>query len=314
MIDREIDTAAAQWNVSCANQCVAMPFSWTAVNKMAVQHRSKAAADILKACRQDVVLDMCELLTGKGDFYRIVRPESLYDDDRETVVSIQMGLMDLLGAHPLGFLEGEGRIDRPVKPVAGHENRQSTTGTRKFGAHIDHAWARFPWEVDDGRMLQPHWLSLGTIYNPNAIGTMFADPRDVYVQLLLFDEQAVLDLMRPEATMPCPPSVQPAGVSVNVPVLVFDPTGFPGIRIYPRMIAETERMERALKVLQEVLGDPVLWTEIALEPGEIVITRGTAIHKRGPVTGPRELTAMYGRDSMAEGSPICKAFPYLERP
>lgn len=288
-------------------------FDWSAINVMAVQHRSKAAADIMRAHFPEISLDLCELRVGKGPFYRIVRPGAMYDGNRETAVSLQMGMMYLLGAYPLGFLEGLGRIDRPVKPVAGHENRQSTTGTRKFGPHIDHGAGRFPWEGDDGRMVQPDWLSLATIDNPHAIGTMFADPKQVYIKLLLMDEEAARDLMRPEASLPSPPSVQPAKISVNVPIIVQDPNGFPGIRIYPRTIAETERMERALNVLDKVLEDPDLWAEIALVPGEMIIARGTAIHKRGAVTGPRELTAMYGRDLLTKGTPICEAYPYLER-
>ena len=289
LANQEVEMAAAEWNhgwpgpnqdVVASQKAAAETdpvLDWSAINVMAVQHRAKAAADIIRAHLPWAVLELSELRVGTGAFYRIVRPGALYDGDRETAVSLQMGMMDLLGAYPLGFLEGLGRIDRPVKPVAGHENRQSTTGTRKFGPHVDHAAGRFPWETNDGRMAQPDWLSIATIDNPHAIGTMFADPKQVYIKLLLTDEEAARDLMRPEASLPCPPSVQPAKISANVPVIMQGPNGLPGIRVYPRTIAETERMEHALNVLNEVLEDPDLWTEIALEPGQMVIARGTAI-------------------------------------
>ncbi|MEL6216993.1 MAG: hypothetical protein AAFR79_00785 [Pseudomonadota bacterium] len=285
---------------------------WPVINRLSPKYRSEMAARTIAKYAPDIVAELDALYHCKGAFYRIVRLPKLYDGDRDTLVSIQMGILQLLRAIPLGYLEGEGRIDRPVKAIKGHENRQSTTGTRKFGPHIDHAAARFPWQPPDGRHAQPDWLLLGTVNNPKKVGTWFADPIAVYNKLVGIDEQAALDLERSEATLPMPPSVRPAKVAAEIPIIERDPQGMPAIRAYPRAIAETERMERALKVLNAVLLDQALWTEIALEPGETVVARGTALHKRGPVSAERELTAMYGREIGRHEGAVCSTYPYLE--
>lgn len=309
---------------TCANQSVqgallsksfedvAKARDWDVINCLDPAYRGEVTAYAFQLHLQDAVSELKELLKDHDKGHAIVRPGPLYDGRRETVVSHQFGYLALLGAHGITYTEFPNRIDRPVKSVRGHENRQSTSGARKLGGHIDHALARAAGEPEDGRHLQPDWLILSTIHNPDRIGTSFASPEEVYERILEVDEQAAEAMEQPEASLPTPPGVHPPRLAMNIPLMIRDELGRPVIRAYPRTIAETERMEHALKVLNAVLEDPSLWTEVALAPGEAVVARGTMLHKRSAVTAERELTAMYGRDNHRHNMLVCDAYPYLE--
>ncbi|MEO1610361.1 MAG: hypothetical protein AAFR90_13720 [Pseudomonadota bacterium] len=281
------------------------------VNKLDNAHRPKAAAGILRnvlsASRLD---DLLRFSNSSGRYFIFRANEDIpYDGDRETIVSFQMGFMELSGARPFGYTEGAGDVRRIVRPVTGDENNISTTGRRSFGPHTDHAWARFSWEPDDCCPLAPDFLSLAGVYNPHQVGTRFAAPTDILFQL---DEATQYALEQPEWSFPAPPSVKPTRLALKLPIVSRRPDRKAVIRLNPRIICETERAEGALAKLKDVLETSSVWTEIVLQPGDIVLAHGTALHMRAEVNGERELIGVYGRDKSLKPRLAAEACPYLE--
>lgn len=282
------------------------------INDLDLRHRARIAEDIV---RQDLSAadrsGLDELALSRRKWYFLPAAALPHDGNRETTATLQMGILRLMASRPFGFLEGNGEVVRRVMVQDGAEDLLTTVGRRAFGAHIDHAWGFFPWERDDGkgRPRMPDFLSLAGHTNPNNIATYFADPLDVYFKL---SELSQYVLSQPEYSFPSPPSVDPPGFATRLPIIVRGPDGLPVIRLSPRLICESERAKKALAELDTVLQHDSIWNKVVLTKGDIVVARGTALHKRGEVNGPRELIAIYGRHQLTESRVLSTANPHLE--
>ncbi len=280
------------------------------INKMDIRYRVRMAERIVSRYMDEAdKIALRELAENRRKFHVFNGRVLPFDGDRETVATLQMGFLSLVGARPFGFLEGDGAVARSVKPKPGSENHVSTSGRRDFDAHIDHAWGRFAWEADDWRPIIPDYLTLGGFQNPDRVATLFADPIDVLSETAEITQYV---LEQPEWTFLAPPSVQPPMVATRLAIVTRGPDRLPVIRLNPRIISDTERAADALADLKLTLQKRKLWTEVVLDECDIVVARGTALHKRGEIKGHRELVAIYGRDNTTRSRVLSEANQHLE--
>jgi hypothetical protein len=101
-------------------------------------------------------------------------------------------------------------------------------------------------------------------------------------------------------------------IATRLPLIIRGPDRLPVIRLNPRIVCETHRAREALSELEATLANPKFWTELVLGPGDIVLARGSALHRRGAVTGPRELAAIYGRHASTVSRVLSAANTHLE--
>ena len=280
------------------------------INRLDIKHRAALSEQIVsQSLPPEGRAALDELASGRSKWAFFSNKWLPHDGSYETTVSLQMGLIKCAKARPFGYLEGDGSVARLVAPKEGHENSLTTAGRQQFDAHIDHAWARFPWEPDDGRPVMPDFLCLGGHINPHCVATAFADPLDIVPNL---PDLTRYVLEQPEWSLPAPSSVSPALIATRLPLVTRGPDRLPVIRLNPRIVCETHRAREALAVLESTMANPKFWTEIVLGTGDIVLAKGTALHKRGAVTGPRELAAIYGRHVSTASRVLSAANTHLE--
>jgi hypothetical protein len=305
----QVDVAVAQASANHLDDLV-NTLNFPVINLLDLKHRTALGKEIvMRSMSPEDRAGIRNLAAGICKWHVISSERLPYDGNRETLVTLQYGALACLESHPFAFLEGAGNVDRRAVKRAGEEDTLTTGGGRPFGPHIDHAWGRFAWEPDDGRPVIPDFLTLGGFENPLGVGTAFADPSDL---LSGVSELSRCILEKPEFSLPAPASVKPPLISCGIPLIVRGPDRRAVLRINPRILCETHRAADALEELKMVMSNPKYWHEIVLGPGDIVVARGTALHQRGAVNGPRELTAVYGRHAQTSTRVVSAANRHLE--
>lgn len=289
---------------------IARAEAFDVINLMDIRHRTEMARSIVELRFNDDDHQAIDKLVNGRQKWHVFR-NLPFDGQRDTVATTMMGVIAAARARPFAFLEGDGAVDRVVKPKKGREDDVTTSGRRTFGPHVDHAWGDFSFERQkNGTVTIPDYVALGGVTNPNRVGTLFCDPLDVISHL---SELTQYQLEKEQWSFPAPPSVTPPKISHKRAIIVRDRNHLPVIRLNPRIISESQAAANALAELLDVLSNRDLWTEVVLEPGQMVLASGTALHMRGEVNGDRELVAIYGRFPTTVCNTVAEQHSHLER-
>jgi hypothetical protein len=274
------------------------------INLLSFPHRNCAAERVIEEHLSDENWrKLKDFAQGWGEFFVIPASDLPYDGNKDTVATLIVSLLENLGCDPFGYRERDNAVDLLVAPVEGRESDLSQRSV--FGAHIDHAWTTASWEPHDGnRPLGPDFVGLGGVWSEGHRRTLFANGPAILAARALEEPRTAYLLEKPCWSFRSPPSLGPPRIAKRLPMISCQP----GIRANAHLISETAGTSSALSGLQDILNDDRYWTQVALDPGDIVIARGTTLRKRGdPFAGDRDLVAVYGRDRHAKAKVLSAA-------
>lgn len=282
------------------------------VNSMNTEDRTLASAELSRMALSQSMLAGLENLTEDNDkiWLTINETTDIYDGNPETMGSILLGVVHLSGQSPLGYTEGHGNLVRDVKPVLGREHENTTAGAKNLVAHCDHGWARYSFEKDDSRPVQPCSVWLACIENECDIGTIIWSNRAIEQRL---STSAKRGLQSYEFSFFAPDSIKPRKVAHDAPILVYGRDEAPHIRLTEKIVCHTVEAKNALNELRDILEDKSLQNEIILKPGEVLAFDSTrTIHARNRVEGRRWLKALYGRKVNVDGRVVSPRLRFYE--